>query len=117
MEGLKSNQNLEFLIGKTLTQLCVSEGQIILRFDDVTSISIESDCSIITSKAEFQIKNYKLESNKLLQLLGTNIVQSGTLLDGGMFFTFNDHIRLNIFNSNEFFESFQIHVENEVIVA
>jgi hypothetical protein len=117
MEGLKSDQNLEFLINKKLTQVCVSEGQIILRFDDVTSISIESDCSVETSGSEFRIINYKLESHRLLQLLGANILQSGILPDGGMFLVFNDRTRLSIFNSNDIYESFQIHTLNAVIVA
>jgi len=52
MHGLPKNIDLDFLKEKKLEQVCISSHQIILKFDEDISISIESVIKFFSSNGE-----------------------------------------------------------------
>ena len=99
MYGLSKDTDLSFLLRKRLEHVVVSEHQAQLHFAGAISISIEGECEIDREAVGFeQLKGLAGKS-----VSGATVQNKGTLnivFDGGK--------RLNILDSNENYESYQI---------
>ena len=118
MYGLEKSLNLQFLIGRELLQLCIGLCQVIMRFSEDTSISIECDLRFTGKNGEIIYLLDIPESSKyLFCLLGMEIVDVMKKDAGDLTLVFSNGFELTLIDSNESTESYTITTpEQEVVV-
>ena len=117
MYGLPKNIDLDFLKGKRLVQICISSNQVIMRFDDDISISIESVIKLYKGKEVWSYEVNTSINTDFINLLGNLIVdythyESGTLV---LYFDHGSKIELN--DDSENYESYQIIGNGQTIIV
>jgi len=118
MYGLDKSQNLQFLVGLELLQLCVSLSQVIMKFSDETSISIECDLRISGVNGEIiDILDIPEAVDHLFCLLGMEIVDVIKLNAGDLTLAFSCGRKLTLMDSNETTESYTITAPEEEVVV
>ena len=118
MYGLSDDLDLSFLVGMTLLQLCIGENEVILRFDEDSSITIESRFRVgglddhtavfgdAPSSAGFLAK---FLSDSIIDVLGRQ--------DGTLRLSFAKGGFLEIYDSYRDHESYQIQHHQEIYVV
>ena len=109
MHGLPACTDLSFLDGRTLLQVCVGLYQVILKFDEDVSISIEGKFKVVQAgKTQRKNKALPLSASVLLRLVGQTIKRVEGEPSGTLFLDFGDGNTLIILDSNREFESYQV---------
>ena len=118
MYKLNRTLDFSFLIGKELLQVCVGVVQVILRFDEQVSISIESDFIIIDeNQNEFYCLDIPSDTGHLIKFLGLKIQHVEVLEFDKLGIYFSNGCAIFLMDNNEFSESFQIiSIDDEIIV-
>jgi len=109
MHGLKKTENVSFFVGAVLTNICVGRHDLILDFDNEARITIESFFTVSTGFLPSKIYEDFVEGcQALLPLLGELVADANVSSVGGLVLLFESQARLEIFDSNEQYESFLI---------
>jgi hypothetical protein len=118
MNGLPLGIDLTPLFGRVVMQICFGEFQFILHFDRSVRIGVESKCVLVSAcGVSKEITDYTGEASHLCELIGKEVTWAGRGECGGVNFKFSDGSSLQILNSNQEYESFQIHLEDMIFVA
>lgn len=120
MYGLASSTRLDFLIGVELEQVAFSLYQLILRFSEETSISIEGICRVLSKNGKTLLEwhsNELTDLSEIGRLLGHQITHCSIPGDGSVLIHFDHEVCLEVLDSKKDFESYQITNRDLVIVV
>jgi hypothetical protein len=117
MFGLNDSEDYNFLKLKRLIQICISQYQVILRFDDDISISVESAIRYKNRQGNY----YTYEDNKLIgsdfiSLIGNKIHSIDCENSNILKLSFDTKEVIELINDSEAYESFNIFVDGKTIV-
>jgi hypothetical protein len=118
MKGLPHTVDLAPLLGATVIQVCFGENECQIYCDNRVQIVVEGQ--IITEDLagkQQTIERYADEASLLCRLLGKRVTAATRTKEGGLDVKFDDGTQMRILNSNEQFESLQLHVNGRVYVA
>jgi hypothetical protein len=110
MYGIHDDVDWLVLVDQTLLQVCIGKYQVALRFDDAIVISIECDFELVSLATTNRAPTDRYaNAAALLSLVDTKITSVAT--EGGttLVLRFSNDQVLKIHDSNEGYESFQIH--------
>jgi hypothetical protein len=99
MYGLPPHTDLEFLAELELIQVCVGSNQVILRFENDTTILLE---------CEYSLDDRRSNASDLLPLVGTRLSGATQGQHGEIVLTFSGGHALVFRDSNSNYESYQI---------
>lgn len=118
MNGLPKTTDLTALAGGLLTQLCISEHQIILKVDNEIQISVEGEIDLyLGSQPPISLTDYRFYANVLCEFIGIAICVASVSPDGGLKLKFSEDREIVIRNSSNEYESFQVKIGDLVLVA
>ena len=118
MNGLHDITQLKPIIGQILLGVQIGWHQYQLLFDDFIRIAVESESYVWTPSGEEQeVVNYREQCAPLCGLIGSAV--TGFSLDGygGFVVSFDSGASLQITNDSPHYESFQVHIGDEIIVG
>jgi hypothetical protein len=118
MNGLPENVQLGFLVGQELIQVCAGRHEIQLHFDGGASISAEGVIVYVDSAgAETRFDRPSPATPVLLELLNQTIEAARGTSDGTLHLRFEGGECLNVYDSNESYESYTIRHQGGIIVV
>lgn len=120
MFGLKVGTDVGALKGCSLESIDLTEHQVQLGLDSLTGItlSIESEFSITGSGGEARRYGQPRDAAQALaDRLGVVVTEAGVAAPGTLTLCWADGSVLEVFDSNENFESYQIHLGERLIVV
>jgi hypothetical protein len=119
MFGLPVGTDLSFLIGRDLEQVCFGRHEVVLRFGDAVSISVESEMGY-KSGCEPLVRYVDIISSApaLCSLLSSSITNAVPRSAGTLALEFSNGDVLEVYESNgESYESYRIsHGEKMIVV-
>jgi Family of unknown function (DUF6188) len=117
MFGLSKSTDLSFFVGRQLVQVCVGMYQVILRFDEETSVSLECDCQIIPQLPQ-RMPAYSIHASAcLLRVIGDTVTSTNNVGNGDISLEFSNGCSLFIFDSNDDSESYQINHGSNILIV
>ncbi len=118
MYGLPNDLDLSFLVGVTLLQVCVGANEVILHFDGEVSITIESRFRVRGTNGHDAVFEDKPSSAaSLAELLSDSIVDCLGHQDGTLRLSFAKGGLLEVYDSLEHYESYQIQHGQDIHVV
>lgn len=76
MHGIPEDTDLSPLVGASLEQLCIGLHEIILRFGDRLSLTVEGELRLDLDRTVWYGSNYREAADALAGLLGVQVVRS-----------------------------------------
>jgi hypothetical protein len=118
MYGLPNGFDGSRLIGRRLEQICFSENQLALHFDDELSVIIESTLLCQDSATSIgQLIEIPVSQSNLMRLLGRAILKSYGDDSGTLIIEFENGCILKCLDTSRAYESYKIiHGKEEIIV-
>ncbi|MBO9540450.1 hypothetical protein J7643_07655 [bacterium] len=110
MYGLNDSIDLDFLLHKELSQVCIGQFNLQLRFNENVCVSIESGFNYLPSPEviyELSAEEY-ISSSMVSVLLGHAISKVEKSGKGNLELTFSNGAKLQIFDDNEYYECYTI---------
>ena len=119
MKGLLSTIDLDFLIYRRveIIQFALNPWMVQVHFDENVHIVIESTIAVTSEGSSIRIENFHSSASRLCALIGLQVIDVNRMSDGGIFLQISDDKVIEIMNSNENFESFQLHNNWKIYVA
>lgn len=119
MYRLPKTQDLSFLIGVELEQVCVGRHAVILNFDRSVQISMLTSFAIASRRGELPVTHDDSVAggSAMLACLGESVARAEATDDGGLLLEFVSGTTLTIIDDSEQYESFWIGYGDELIVA
>jgi len=108
MFGLAEDTDLEFLKGAVLEQVCIGAHEVIFRFEQDLSITVESDFLVALNEVGQRFEDTRSSANACAALLGEQIVDVHVLPEGTLAVEFSAAKRLELYDSSPNYESYQI---------
>ena len=109
MYGLPAGENFAFLVGLALDQVCIGRHEMILNFEADTSINVEGNLGVESPEGrelvQDDLRQAVADVALLLAKRVTNVIPRP---EGTLTLTFDSGSRLNIYDSSERYESYQI---------
>ena len=118
MYGVPEKNRLDGIIGKELIQISFGSHQVIFQFEECIRISVES--SITYSILDEQVRHYDefwKQETSLTKFLGAAVI--GLEVKGAkkLILTFSNVGTIELIDSSDQYESFQIEIGGEMIVV
>ncbi len=113
MYGLPKDFDASFLIGRTLEQVCFSQNQVSLHFDDNITLTIESAFAYKTQ----QVVNVPVHESNLMELLGASASMAHGAENGTLSLTFDNGQSLKVYDTTKLYESYTITYRGKVIIV
>ena len=118
MYGLPAELDLNFLVGPTLLQVCIGENEVILNFDGEISITIESTFLVRDPNGlETVFEDSQSAAGSLVKLVSDTIAKVHGQEDGTLRLWFTKGDFLEIYDSFESYESYQIQHGTKIFVV
>ena len=117
MYGLPEDEDLSFLLGKELLQVCGGLHETILNFNEGTSITLQCEYALHGADDKSDAVAQLAASRRLLDLLGFRIAKVSNVGKGSLAVTFSDGSVLSIHDSNSQYESYEISDPTKTIVV
>jgi hypothetical protein len=117
MKGLQPDVNLAPLIGKTVEQIRFSKWGLQILLDGDYKIVVEGLLCIRNDSSSLEIDNYIAHATEICAIAGSRILGAERTQDGGMELRMSSGVDVFVRNSESQYESFQIHIDDSVIVA
>jgi hypothetical protein len=115
--GLKNNEDLQPLLGATLTQVCVGQNEVVLNFDRPVSVTVLSDFSVSLNGApKVRYQDARHGAVSLLPLIGNQIGSAVATTGGGLQLEFESGA-LEIFDESSQYESFWLKLGDKEIIV
>lgn len=109
MYGLPSDLDLEFLVGLTLLQVCVGANEVILRFDQDVSITMETRIRARYADGKDVVFDCApLAAVSLVAFLSDSITEVLGQRDGTLRMSFSRGGLIEVYDSSKDYESYQI---------
>jgi len=120
MYGLPADFDGDFLIGRTLEQICLNQNQIALHFDGDVDLTLEGEYTYrgVLSRADEKSAPLKVPvfDSNLAQFVGQVVMKATGTKDGTLTLVFQRDDRLLCFDT-PYYESYQIRHGQRVIVV
>jgi Family of unknown function (DUF6188) len=118
MYGLPANFNGSFLVGRILEQICFTENQISLNFDQDIAITLEGeyehhDTSSVAADTRLRVPAC---SATLTRLIGESVVEMATSEGRNLMLTFSNGHRVTCLDIPNY-ESYQIRRGDDVVIV
>jgi Family of unknown function (DUF6188) len=118
MYGLLPDINLAFLYNKVLLQVCIGLNELILNFEDSTSITIICPITISATNRRQQVyEDHRRAVSPIVSLLGQSIAKSVSHPDGTLKLTFSGGCSLTLHDDSNNYESYSIKCGESLIVV
>jgi uncharacterized protein DUF6188 len=118
MYGLRSDIDLNFLIGREVIQIAIGVYQIIFAFDEDTTLSVEAEFLYSDGRTESTWKPGASHiAASTVSLLGATVVSFERNESGTLELLFSNGHRLVVRDSSKEFESYHITRPGETIVV
>lgn len=118
MNVLPTEQELGFLVGSILLQVCIGENEVILRFSEEISITIEARFVVRDSSGiETAFDDARSAASSVVKLLSDTVATVNNLGGRTLRLIFSRGDILEIYGSNEGYESYQIQHGKEIFVV
>jgi hypothetical protein len=118
MNGLAPTVDLNPLIGRQLTQLCFGAWNVAINFDGDIRIVVESAIVVAAgTSAPMRVESFRDSASVLCESIGQDLLDAERTVEGGLAIRFASGVQWTIENSVKEYESFQLHVGNQVFVA
>jgi Family of unknown function (DUF6188) len=115
--GLPKDLDLTFLKDAILIQVCFGRNEVILRFDREISITIESTFRVQDSDGIESFFDTSLPAAKsLVSLISDAVVGVGGDCNRSLLLKFSSGSSLEVYDSSQEFESYQIQVGEDIYV-
>lgn len=109
MYGLPKNINLNFILNKAITSICIGQHHIILYFEDELHFYIGNDCKFVSKdKSTTIISDNKNSASVLIPLLESTITHYQTKENGDLILYFDSNDTLYLYDDSPNFESYLI---------
>ena len=118
MYGLPTDESFQFLIGRSLDQVCFGRYQVIFNFDAAVSISVEGGLGVRLPGAEETIVvDSRDVANVLVSAVGTRVVDVQVDDTRSLSLSFEDGLWLRVIDDQEEIESFTVSHGGPLIVV
>lgn len=118
MYKLPQDEELSFLLNKTLLQVCIGLNDLILNFDDQIVITITSCLGIISCSGNLVIHESFINSaSDVLSLIGREITLVSGDAKGTLTLLFDNGVSLCAYDDSQEYESYTIRNGNKLIVV
>lgn len=119
MYGLPKEMNLDFLVGQTLTQVCVGLHDLVLNFHGEVSITVMSRICLNDPhrRAVREYKDFRDSVNDLISILNRTIAVAKGSCDGTLDLEFESGEMLSVYDDSKEYESYIIRNSENVIVV
>ena len=109
MNGIPERIDATLLVGATLFQVCVGENEVILRFDNETSVMLECEVGVaVAGMAAQKTSRAILTGSAMLALLGTKVIEITRRSPEALTVRFERDVIVTLHDSNAHYESFSI---------
>ena len=113
MYGLDKNEDLAFLLNKTLIQVCIGEYQVQLKFHEDGNIS---------SMGAITVDERYFESPKeagifMVQSLGSTVIETVNPVDGNLTLVFSSGQKVILHDDDKHYESYTISATGKLIIV
>lgn len=118
MYGLKSTEDLSFLLNACVSQIVVSRSALKIDFDQQTCLTIFSAFAMkIANQAKMRFNGSMEDATALFPLIGDVITAAKATTSGGLQVDFQSGALLEIFDDSKQYESFTISNGEQLIVV
>lgn len=116
--GLPADIDLSFLVGTTLTQVCMGQNEFILNFDTGTSIMVASTVRLHGSTTDATEIDSAVEAGKILTAeLGASVESASGTEDGTTTIVWSTGTVLSVLDTWPDFESYTITHGSTILVV
>lgn len=117
MYGLPPDIDLTYFIGATLHQACFGANELILRFDQTISVTIESSFLVsVPGLNQEHFDDIRSSAGKIVRLIELTVVNATGASDGTLTLIFDGGYRIDVYDSSSRYESYQIEHDSQVTV-
>lgn len=118
MYRLSKDEDISFLCGVELLQVCVGKNEVILNFEHDVRVTMLSDFAVAKPGAPpTTYRDSSTGSVVLLRLLHDVVSCAAATDEGGLLLTFGSGTQLNVFDDCDKYESFWIsHGDRQIVV-
>jgi hypothetical protein len=118
MYGLQIGVDLSFFVGTALSQVCIGANELILNFDSDISVTVESRIALTSpGTATEQFDNLRASAALLVGLLELQVATVEARPEGTLRLQFKTGHILDLYDTSETYESYQIRHGSDVIVV
>jgi hypothetical protein len=117
MNRISKTEDLSDLVGKIVEQVCFGPHQVILNLEDHCFISLEGAFSFAEKRDGIRSVKYMESADAFTKLIGHKIKSADVISEDALEIRFTNGQALQVFDSNERYESFQIKLSNRLIVV
>jgi hypothetical protein len=117
MYGLDKGVDLDFLLGRELSQVCVGPYVVNLSFDEDTCISLGCDCQVIPPLADPVPAASLPAVTNFLSLIGAKITSASSIGNGDLAVGFTGGVTVMIYDSEKHYESYNITARTHHIIV
>jgi hypothetical protein len=115
--GLPEDETFDFLAGRVLEQVCFGQFQTQLRFDESVRVAVEGDIVVRQPGLDsIEVEDGRDIAAPLLALLGQAVSRVRVPDSNNLLIEFNWGTSVCFIDSEEHYESFQVHVGDRTIV-
>ncbi len=108
MHGLPKDVDLSFLADAELLQVCFGSNEVILKFDKEISITVESRFRVRIDECEEDYDDASPSAALLVRFLSSSITEVVGQEDGTLHLEFSQGGTIEIYDSSQEYESYQI---------
>lgn len=109
MNGIPEKIDEKLLLGARLIQVRIGENEVILRFDNETSVTLECEVSVATGKAAPRKSSHSVfTGTAVLPLLGASVLEVTRISGLDLAIRFERDTSVTLHDSNARYESFSI---------
>lgn len=118
MYGLQLGLDLSFFVGSSLSQVCIGANELTLNFDSDVSVTVESRIAITSpGRGTEQFDDLRASAGLLAELLERQVITAEGYPDGTLRLQFETGQILDLYDTSDAYESYQIRHGSEVIVV
>jgi hypothetical protein len=117
MRGLPADIDLSFLRDVALIQVCVGAHEAILNFDEPISITVETPFRITAEHGSTLYDDPRDGASALAKIIPATTAAVIPETNGTLTLVFTSGVELKLYDSNEGYESYQIHNGPTTIVV
>jgi hypothetical protein len=117
MHGIPKDTDLSPLVGTTLEQLCIGLHEIILRFGDNLSLTVEGSLRIDFDSTSWNGSKYGEAANVFAALLGVEVIRCAVIDSKTLCIEFANGGVVTAYDSKDCYESFQLRLGDRLVVV
>jgi hypothetical protein len=118
LHGFPADADFRFFVGQALTQVCIGMHEMILRFSDDVTVTVEGDLGVgVAVGAERIFSDYRKAAADVASFLSRAVADVEPQADGTLSLKFGGGGRLNFYDSSSHYESYQIQYQAKFYIV